>query len=84
MGIFQLCLFTKKGVSCSRRPFLGTPRGAQGTGQKNADRLDELAVTEGQELDLKVTATVAVFTQQLVDLLKARKKGLEEGVTPVI
>lgn len=34
-------------------------------------RIEDLAVTEGQELDLKVTATTAVFTQQLVDLLKA-------------
>jgi len=36
----------------------------------DSQRIEDLAVTEGQELDLKVTATTAVFTQQLVDLLK--------------
>ena len=34
-------------------------------------RLEELGLKEGDELLFKVTATVAVFTQQLVDLLKA-------------
>ena len=34
-------------------------------------RLQELGLKEGEELHFNVTATIAVFVQQLVDLLEA-------------
>eukprot|EP00438_Fugacium_kawagutii_P028208 Skav200377 [mRNA] locus=scaffold2518:370861:374207:- [translate_table: standard] len=43
-----------------------------GVALEESQRIEDLSLKEGQELRFQVTATIAAFTQQLVDLLKAR------------
>eukprot|EP00435_Cladocopium_sp_Y103_P065548 s1541_g27.t1 len=47
-----------------------------GAALHDSQRLQELGLKEGEELHFNVTATIAAFTQQLVDLLEALGLGI--------